>query len=122
MKTVARLQVPEEAYLVRSYLEAGGVPAQVFDEHVVQLFWTYSDAIGGVRVVVADQDEASALALLKERREAEARHPSQIPAARAWPMALLISICMGVPTLLFGRTYLSQKSSKSGEVPSEDDV
>src|SRR3954464_41348 len=37
-------------------LEAAGIPAFVQDEHIVQMDWLYSNAIGGVRVQIADED------------------------------------------------------------------
>lgn len=37
-------------------LEAAGIPAYVHDEHMVQLDWFMSNAIGGVRVQIADED------------------------------------------------------------------
>ena len=56
MKTIARFSTPEEAHLFRMRLEAAGIPAFVQDEHVIQLDWLYSNAIGGVRVQIADTD------------------------------------------------------------------
>ena len=56
MKTIATFSKPEEAHLFRTRLEAAGVQAFVQDEHFVQLDWLYSNAIGGVRVQIADED------------------------------------------------------------------
>jgi hypothetical protein len=60
MITIATFSKPEEAHLCRMRLEAVGIPAYVQDEHLVQMNWLYSNAIGGVRVQVADEDLASA--------------------------------------------------------------
>lgn len=57
MKTIAACSTPDEAHLLRSRLEAAGIPAYVRDEHTVQMDWFYSNAIGGVRVDIADEDE-----------------------------------------------------------------
>ena len=56
MITVATFSKPEEAHLFRMRLEAAGIPAFVQDEHIVQMDWFYSNAIGGVRVQIADED------------------------------------------------------------------
>lgn len=60
MKTIATFSKPEEAHLFRTRLEAVGIPAYVQDEHFVQMDWLGSNAIGGVRVQIADQDWDSA--------------------------------------------------------------
>ena len=62
MKTIATFSKPEEAHLLRIRLEAVGIPAFVQDEHMVQMDWLYSNAIGGVRVQIAPED-------LEEARE-----------------------------------------------------
>ena len=56
MKTIATFSKPEEAHLFRTRLEAAGIPAYVQDEYLVQMDWLYSNAIGGVRVQIADDD------------------------------------------------------------------
>ena len=60
MKTIATFSTPEEAHLFRMRLEAVEIPAFVFDENIVQLDWLYSNAIGGVRVQVNEEDMADA--------------------------------------------------------------
>jgi len=56
VKTIATFSKPEEAHLFRTRLEAAGIPAYVQDEHFIQMDWLYSNAIGGVRVQIADDD------------------------------------------------------------------
>lgn len=56
MKTIATFSKPEEAHLFRLRLEAADIPAYVADEHFVQMYWLYSNVIGGVRVQIADED------------------------------------------------------------------
>lgn len=56
MRTVATFSKPEEAHLFRTRLEAAGIAAYVQDEHMVQVDWLMSNAIGGVRVQVAEED------------------------------------------------------------------
>ena len=60
MTTVATFSKPEEAHLFRMRLEAAGIPAFVQDEHLVQMDWLYSNAIGGVRVQITDEDVPAA--------------------------------------------------------------
>jgi putative signal transducing protein len=56
VKTIATFSKPEEAHLFRMRLEAAGIPAFVQDEHFIQMDWLYSNAMGGVRVQIADED------------------------------------------------------------------
>lgn len=60
MKTIATFSTPEEAHLFRTRLQAAGISAFVQDEYVVQLNWLLSNAIGGVRVQIAEDDLESA--------------------------------------------------------------
>ncbi len=64
--TIARFSKPEEAHLLRLRLGAGGVEAYVQDENLVQMDWLYSNAIGGVRVQIAEEDEERAEEILRE--------------------------------------------------------
>lgn len=56
VKTIATFSKPEEAHLFRTRLEAAGIPAYVQDEHLIQMYWLYSNAVGGARVQIADED------------------------------------------------------------------
>ncbi len=58
MTTISTFSKPEEAHLFRTRLEAAGIRAYVQGEYLVQMNWLYSNAIGGVRVQVADEDVA----------------------------------------------------------------
>lgn len=66
MLTVATFSKPEEAHLLRMRLEAGGIPAFVQDENMVQMNWLYSNAIGGVRVQIREEDVSQAKELLNQ--------------------------------------------------------
>jgi len=65
MKLIAQLSKPEDAHLLRMRLEAGGVEAFIQDEHTVSTYWLYSNAIGGVRVEVKDEDLDKAREILE---------------------------------------------------------
>lgn len=64
MKTIATCSKAEEAHLVRGRLEAAGIRAFIQDENLAQMDWLYSNAIGGVRVQVAEEDFEAAQVLL----------------------------------------------------------
>lgn len=64
--TVASFSTPEEAHLLRMRLEAGGVPAFVADENIVQMQWLFSNAVGGVRVQIDSENAAAAREILDE--------------------------------------------------------
>jgi hypothetical protein len=53
-----------EAHLARSVLEAAGIEAWIADEHTVSMDWTYSNAIGGVKVLVPEDRLPEAQSLL----------------------------------------------------------
>lgn len=103
MQTVASFSRGEDAHLFRTFLDSQGIEAYVFDEYVPQLFWQYTQAIGGVRVAVADEDLEAATVSHKEYEAALRNGPSVTRQVRAWPVVLLISIAMSMPLLLFGR-------------------
>jgi Putative prokaryotic signal transducing protein len=60
MTTVATFSKPEEAHLFCHRLEGAGIPAFVQDERTIQMDWLISNAIGGVRVQIADADVEAA--------------------------------------------------------------
>ncbi|MBS0664549.1 MAG: DUF2007 domain-containing protein [Verrucomicrobia bacterium] len=66
MQTIASFSQPVEAHLLRTRLEAEGIPAYIRDENLVTLDWLYSNAVGGVKVDVADEDYERAVAILAE--------------------------------------------------------
>jgi len=69
MRTIAAFTTIESAYLLRSRLEGSGVTAFVRDEFTVAANPLYANAIGGVKVEVADEDYARACEILDFRPE-----------------------------------------------------
>jgi hypothetical protein len=65
MKTLASFNLPMDAYLLRSRLEGSGIASYIRDENLVTLDWLYSNAVGGVKVDVMDEDYEQALELLE---------------------------------------------------------
>ena len=55
VQTIATFSKPEDAHLLRMRLDAGGIEAFVQDENMIQMDWLLSNAVGGVRVQVADE-------------------------------------------------------------------
>jgi hypothetical protein len=104
MRTLARFDAPEDAYLLRSFLASRGIHADVLDEHVAQLFWHYRQATGGVRVMIGDDENGSeAESACREFLANRGQEPAVVPPARCWPIVLLLSWAIGGPLLLFGR-------------------
>ena len=67
MITIGSFSKAEDAHLMRMRLEAGGVQAFIQDENMAQMAWTYSNAIGGVRVQIAEEDVEDAKEILREK-------------------------------------------------------
>ena len=61
---------PSEAYLAKSRLEEEGIVAIVTDEYLVSANWLYTQAIGGVKLFVNEQDVTAAFAALTEDQSA----------------------------------------------------
>lgn len=65
--TVRRYRDLMEAFLGRSLLESAGISSWVADENLVRMDWFYSNAVGGMRLQVDENDEAAAREILEER-------------------------------------------------------
>jgi hypothetical protein len=103
MTTIATFPTPEDAHLFRAFLESRGIAGFLLDEYVTQLFWHYSNAIGGVRLAVHDEDAEEAAVVYHEYTESLRAGPYPVAPVRAWPVVVLVSLLIGVPFLLFGR-------------------
>jgi len=103
MTTIATFTTPEDAHLFRMCLESQGIQGFIVDEYFVQLFWYYSNAIGGVRVEVGDTDSEAAGEAYKSYMTALRTGPYPLNPVRAWPLVLLMSFLVGYPFILFGR-------------------
>lgn len=112
MTTVARFVTPEEAHLCLMYLRDREIPAVLFDEHVVQLFWHLSNAMGGVRVAVPDENFQEAATALQEYRATIGTDPLPENEVRAWPLVAFFSMILGVPFLIFGRKGTRERAGE----------
>lgn len=55
-----------EAYIIKGRLEAAGISAFIFDDQMLSTNWLYSEALGGVRVMVLASQFEEAIKVLKE--------------------------------------------------------
>jgi Putative prokaryotic signal transducing protein len=64
--TIARFRDLIEAQLAKGKLEAAGIDAFLGNENIVSLDWFYSNAVGGLRLQVLEEDVTDAQASLDE--------------------------------------------------------
>lgn len=62
--TIATFDNTVQAHLVRNQLAAAGIRATLVDEHTVGLNWALSNAIGGVKLIVREEDYDAAARIL----------------------------------------------------------
>jgi hypothetical protein len=77
--TVATVDSPAEAGLIRSRLEGAGIPAFVADDATAAMAWPLTGAFAGVKVQVAEEHARQAVALLNQP-------PARGPAGEAGPL------------------------------------
>jgi len=68
---IATFFQPLDAYLLKSRLEATGIVCFVFDDLTVSSNNYLSNAVGGVKVYVAEKDAAEALEIFNEKPQEE---------------------------------------------------
>lgn len=56
---------PHEAYMIEGYLNSYGIETSLKDEMTVQVNIAYSNAVGGVKILVKDSDYDQSIQLLK---------------------------------------------------------
>ena len=74
-KTVATYATVGEAEAALSALDAAGIEAFVADENTISVDWMYSQAIGGVKVLVNEEDLDEAREVLASTAEPEEANP-----------------------------------------------
>lgn len=65
-KTILSFVYPHEAHLARTMLESEGFQVIIKDELTAQVNNFYSNAIGGVKLLVRESDSEKAIVFLKE--------------------------------------------------------
>ena len=68
---VATFSMPYEAQIARASLQAAGIDALIADEHTINMDWFYSNALGGVRLLVHKSQLAEARELVAADFSAE---------------------------------------------------
>ncbi len=61
---IASFSYPYEAHIARASLDAADIPVFITDEHTINMQWLYSNALGGVRLLVPKHYEIEARALI----------------------------------------------------------
>jgi Putative prokaryotic signal transducing protein len=93
-----------EAEVARGMLESEGIGALLGNQHLVSMFWHYSQATGGIRLMVASEDADRARQLLGvhesvlEPVDEDTRSPGDVMIERAWKSTIIGFI--GMPPAL----------------------
>lgn len=66
MTVVFSASFMEEVLVVRSMLESAGIGSSLLSEHVLDVFPFFENMGRGIRVAVADEDAADALAVVAD--------------------------------------------------------
>lgn len=61
---VASYSKPDDAYLAASFLEGNGLSPNIRDGHTIGVDWFYSQAVGGVKLEVPEDEYEKAVELL----------------------------------------------------------
>ena len=69
--TIASFNMPHQAHLAKSRLEAGGIPVTIRDEHLISMNQFYSPALGGVKVQVLTENMKEAQEILNSVPDVE---------------------------------------------------
>ena len=118
---------PSLAYLAKTKLEAEGITAFLFDEHLVNIQWLYSEAIGRVKLAVPKPEADEALKIITENNsdlliEADAsiippRDSNNCPKCKSEAIVLkkasrkaaAFSLLLGFPFIFFKKRYQCQQ-------------
>ena len=65
-RVVISLTFPSQAHMVQGYLESEGIDTMLKDELTTQVNNLYSNALGGVKVLVREEDYENALLILQK--------------------------------------------------------
>ncbi len=76
---IASYTNPHEAEVVRGLLQDHGIEAILQDNMSVHMNWLYSNAIGGVKLLVPADQEAMAREILELGAPDAAAHPDECP-------------------------------------------
>ena len=112
---VATFSMPYEAQIARASLQAAGIEALIADEHTINMDWFYSNALGGVRLLVPRAQLVEARELVAaDFSDAlpQAAEPVRCPACgsedvvaevKGRKSALVMILLLGFPLLFYRR-------------------
>ena len=124
--TLRSYRDPVSAHVARAILEENDIPSFVWDEHVINVQWLYSTALGGAKLRVAEGDVERAEAILNRHDEAdlgevpEGRLPpaegdtcpscagAEVRGSRLFRSSLAVSLWTGVPVFLWRQRWICQ--------------
>ena len=69
MAEVFATMFQDEALVVKSLIESTGIQAEISSEHILEIYPIFFPQGGGIKIVVADEDEEDALAVVAQYRE-----------------------------------------------------
>lgn len=73
MKHLATFSTAAEAHLLCAHLGGNGIKATMRDENIIMADWLLSNAVGGVKVDVADEDFERALTFVRAQTSATSK-------------------------------------------------
>jgi len=76
--TIAQYRDLPEAGLAKSRLEGAGITCFLDNEYTVGANWLYSNAVGGVKLRVRDEDAKEAKAIIEENPDAITSEESEV--------------------------------------------
>jgi L-2-hydroxyglutarate oxidase LhgO len=123
MVTVRSCYSLPDAQVIQSHLEGSGIKAFLPDEYTVQNYWLWTNAIGGIRVQVLEEDAERAAEILKEESAADQNEAAKkcphcgSTLRESYGFSLYFNIAV---TLLFSipiRTKATWHCSKCGIIP-----
>ena len=130
MITVARFSFPHEAYIAKASLEAAGIDSFIADEHTINMQWLYSNAMGGVRLLVQEVDLDNALSLLNTDFSESVIYQEQKlgidhcpncgsdelePFTQGKRSAFVVFILLGFPLFFYRHGYLCKQCGEFSE-------
>jgi hypothetical protein len=68
--TIRQFRDVPEAYLAKGLLDSAGIESFLFDANIIWTQWLWSNALGGVKLRVREEDAEEALALLDQTKTA----------------------------------------------------
>lgn len=130
MIVIARFSFPHEAHIARASLEAAEIRSEIRDEHTVNMQWLYSNAVGGVRLLVEDSNVEAAMEILQADfsaalQDAYEDEPKDIcpecgsdqlsPHTKGKKPAFVAFLLLGFPLFFYKHGYICDKCGAFSE-------